>query len=269
MKKKISSIILIITLLIITGCTSTNSNLTDMENTYFDCIKKIYIKGALTPIDINEILDSKQLININDLKEYVYDGEFNSVYPTIVYRYSKKSEIFKAEYIKSTGNINTVSYENKSKDIKNKLIFLVNNNKNDDVLNASSDISLQIEFEFESLEAQLKINNLILNENNKKSDFYKTYLKLCKSIQDDTIITKYDIENMLSDVEVLVNKDTPFTIKSDEELLSIDNNILSYSNGKIILQYSSNNLNKIIINPDTLNEQKKLYELINENIVYK
>lgn len=270
MKKLVINISLITTLFIITGCTSTNNDLSYVENAYFDCIEEIYNNGCLPPNNIKEILDNEKLINTNsNLKEYIYEGELNSVYPTVIYRYTDKLGILKAEYIKNTGSINRVSYEENSKTIKNKLTFLLNDIENEETLKDSSDITLKMEYDFTSLEEQLKVSNLILTETNKKSNFYKAYLKLCKYVDKDINITINNLEKIFPEIEVLKDNDYPYTLKSEEEGLYIDNNVLHYSTGKIILQYSSNGLNKIIIEPDTLKEQKELYEIIKRNIVNK
>lgn len=261
MRKIFINFTITIVLIILTGCSSTNNDLSGVEKAYFDCIEEIVSKSNITPKDTMEILNLN-IVNTSDddIKEYIYDGEFNSVYPTVIYRYTNNNEIIKVEYIKDTGCISQVSYETTNNHQKNKLMFVVDNN-NEGSLRENFETKFTIEYNFTDLDEQLRVNDKILNEADKKSDFYNAYIELCNEIHNKKNISENNIKMILPTVEVL-NNNGQFFLESEDELLFIDQNAVYYSTDNINLQYSANGLNKIIIEPETLKEQEELYKRI-------
>ena len=263
MKKIIVYLIFLSVVLMINGCSSTVTDLSEMEIGYFNCVSKINREGNITPEEIKKILYKNN--DSNQYKEYTLDGDLSVTYPTIIYRLSNKEGILNFEYVKNTGLLAKVTYEADPiniQDISKKLTCTLSDFGNEEKAKIDTSLNLMIESFFYSLSDQLRVNQLVLESTTKKSDLYKAYLDICKKIDKDNNISISYLQDLLPDIEVSNYGNSKYLFKSENDSLSIYNNTVQYSTPKVNLYYSSNGQNKIIIKPETVNEQEELFKII-------
>lgn len=258
MKIKLILTIICISILLI-GCTSTGKELTDMEKSYFDIISKVKKTGSITSIQVKEIINNNLQTDKNCLNEYVFDGEDANLNSTVIFRYKVNNQVLKVEYTKNTGLIKKVTYDlydiHNSEAINSALLFQVNDYEN-------NNFNLEIKSTFSNLNDILRVNKYIIDSQKQNSDLYKAYIDICSKIYNKEAISQQYIKKLLPDIEVSNYTNSHFEYKSNDEILTVDNNSVYYSTKNISIYTTTNGLNILIIQPTTLKNQKELYELI-------
>lgn len=112
MKKDASIFLMIAVLLILVGTPKHSNELSLFENSYFSIVNECIKTGNVTSTNVEKIINKEIPNGVHSIKRYVYNGEYNSFSPSLIYRYKLKNETLKVEYNIDNAKISKVIYEN-------------------------------------------------------------------------------------------------------------------------------------------------------------